>query len=85
MVMGKLKVKGSKISGEGEDEVGRFEFIGFYHPDGRCRFIKQYKGAHQVNYEGRREGQTIHGQWEVQGTTGGFRMWKERKWAGHYV
>ena len=47
--------------------------------------MKQYKGAHQVHYQGKREGQTISGQWSVQGMTGNFFLYKEREWAGHYV
>ena len=84
MKISKFKVKGSKIEGKGADDEGHFEFIGFYGPDGHTRFIKQYEGKHQVAYEGRREGQTISGHWEVNGMKDEFHIFKERKWAGHY-
>ena len=85
MTIGKFKVKENKISGSGEDPNGKFEFIGFYGPDGTAHFVKQYKGAHQVKYEGKREGQTITGTWSLMGMSGPFHLYKERKWAGHYV
>ena len=34
MTLSKLSIKESKISGSGSDEVGSFELIGFYSPDG---------------------------------------------------
>ncbi len=84
MRLKKFNVKGSKISGKGQDENGEFEFIGSYTADKQVKFVKQYN-AYQVHYEGVRAGQTLQGHWSVNGLSGGFYLYKEREWVGHYV
>ena len=84
MVIGKFKVKDNKISGEGQDEVGKFVFAGLYDTANEVHFIKRYLGQHEVHYKGKREGQTISGTWSVMGMSGTFYLYKEREWSGHY-
>ena len=79
-----FKVKDSAISGGGKDASGKFEFIGLYNAEGAVHFVKQYKGAHQIEYKGRREGQFIEGEWSFQGNSGPFKIWKQRKWEGTF-
>ncbi len=85
MRLKKFKVKGNKIEGKGQDDHGKFFFTGFYTSENKVQFIKQYEGAHQVHYEGKREGQTLHGRWNLAGMSGGFYLYKENEWDGHYV
>ena len=40
MRLKKFKVKGNKIQGKGKDEVGEFEFMGFYTQDKNVQFVK---------------------------------------------
>lgn len=80
----KFKVKDSKISGKGHDAVGEFEILGYYTASGSVHFIKKYKGAHEVHYNGQRDKQTISGKWTLEAYNGGFHLYKEREWQGHY-
>ena len=58
--------------------------MGYYTDSGSVHFIKKYKGAHEVHYNGQKEKQTISGKWSLQGHSGGFHLYKEREWHGHY-
>ena len=80
----KFKVKGSKIEGKGHDAVGEFEILGYYTDSGSVHFIKKYKGAHEVHYNGQRDKQSISGKWTLAGFSGAFNLYKEREWQGHY-
>ena len=65
MRLKKFNVKGNKISGKGHDEVGDFDVIGYYTAEKKVSFVKQYKGAHQVMYNGEKDGQSISGHWAL--------------------
>jgi hypothetical protein len=56
------------IDGSGVDVVGEFTFSGQANPvTGRLRMTKQYLGAHQVQYDGRPDGEgCIVGQWTIE-------------------
>ena len=69
------------ISGHGRDMVGRFTFAGDFDPvTGRVEMVKQYLGAHQVQYDGRPDGEgCILGTWTIsqfgyQSDTGSFAL-----------
>lgn len=55
------------IHGHGVDMVGRFTFAGEFDPiSGRVEMIKQFVGAHQVQYIGRPDGEgCILGTWTM--------------------
>jgi hypothetical protein len=65
------------MSGDGNDDVGRFLIKGKYDPATReCHWTKSYVGAHDVFYRGFREGKGIWGTWEIQiQHHGGFHIW----------
>jgi len=65
------------LSGEGNDDVGRFLIKGRYDQSNcECRWTKSYIGAHQVFYRGFREGKGIWGTWEISLLAhGGFKIW----------
>lgn len=68
-----MKVKKGQVWGGGQDPVGGFEVKGLHNLENHdVHFIKQYHGAHQVVYKGKREGKEIKGNWELAGMTGGF-------------
>ena len=52
-----------RIHGEGEDGIGGFDFDGTITGN-TFEFVKQYRGAHSINYAGEFEGQeTMVGHW----------------------
>jgi len=60
-----------KIWGHGSDIVGEFNIEGNVYPDRRISFMKQYKGKHQVSYDGKMDkDNNVIGNWELN-TTGG--------------
>ena len=65
------------MSGDGEDDVGRFFVKGRYDAASReCYWTKTYVGAHDVYYRGFREGKGIWGTWEITiRQHGGFHIW----------
>jgi hypothetical protein len=64
------------ISGDGGDDIGRFVISGrFDETSGECHWTKTYVGAHDVYYRGFREGKGIWGVWNLDKTSGGFRIW----------
>jgi hypothetical protein len=65
------------MSGEGNDDIGRFLIKGRYDAASReCYWTKSYVGAHDVFYRGFREGKGIWGTWEVNiFGHGGFHIW----------
>jgi hypothetical protein len=73
----RLRFQFGSVDGEGDDEVGPFRIRGVYKPaDGVCLFVKSYLGGHSVNYNGRRDGKGIYGQWSIPPfITGGFHIW----------
>jgi len=64
------------ISGDGNDDIGRFFVTGrFDETNGECYWTKTYIGAHDVYYRGFREGKGIWGLWELPNESGGFHVW----------
>lgn len=48
-----LEFKGGKMTGEGADGIGLFVMSGSYsEKTGECSWVKQYVGAHAVDYNG---------------------------------
>ena len=72
-----LEFAAGRISGDGNDDVGRFLIRGSYDTaDGECYWTKTYPGAHDVFYRGFREGKGIWGTWEIGILAhGGFHIW----------
>jgi hypothetical protein len=70
-----------RVAGTGSDVVGRFAMDGTYDlKTGRCLLIKQYIGAHRLQYRGASEGDELWlwGIWELPNDRGGFHLWPER-------
>jgi hypothetical protein len=65
------------ISGEGNDDLGRFLIQGRYDSQtAESHWTKAYVGAHDVFYRGFREGKGIWGTWEIGNFAhGGFQIW----------
>jgi len=74
-----LTFAGGKMSGDGNDDVGRFAISGQYDVKSlECWWTKTYTGAHSVFYRGFREGKGIWGTWEITPHShGGFHIWPE--------
>jgi len=72
------------MSGEGNDDVGRFLIKGKYATETReCHWTKSYVGAHDVFYKGYREGKGIWGTWEIAiRHHGGFHIWPRTEGEG---
>ena len=72
-----LAFAGGKVTGDGNDDVGRFVIKGQYDPAAReCSWTKTYVGGHDVFYRGFREGKGIWGTWEISlFAHGGFHIW----------
>ena len=66
--------------GDGTDEIGPFIIWGTRTPCGEVNFIRQYCGAHCVNYKGHMcpDGATISGDYSGGSATGGFIMTMEK-------
>lgn len=64
------------ITGEGNDDIGPFVVRGRYDLKSKeCHWTKTYVGMHDVFYSGIRQGKGIHGTWEVDEASGGFKIW----------
>jgi len=62
-----------QIYGSGSDTVGAFSISGTWGEDGAVSFVKQYEGAHAVNYNGTFITPTkISGNWEIPDNCSGF-------------
>jgi hypothetical protein len=72
------------ISGDGNDDVGRFLIRGGYDVANReCHWTKTYPGSHDVYYRGFREGKGIWGTWEIAVLGhGGFHIWPKGEGEG---
>ena len=72
-----LTFRNGNMSGDGNDDVGRFTIRGRYDVENReCYWTKAYMGAHEVYYQGYREGKGIWGKWEISPYEhGGFHIW----------
>jgi len=61
-----LTFAGGRMSGGGNDDIGRFVIKGQYDVQSlECWWTKTYVGAHNVFYRGFREGKGIWGTWEI--------------------
>ncbi len=78
---------GGKMLGLGNDDVGAFVIKGGYDAANReCHWTKSYQGAHEVYYEGYREGKGIWGRWEINAFChGGFHIWPKGMGEGESV
>jgi len=72
-----LAFANGSMSGDGNDDVGRFLIKGRYDSSNReCYWTKTYVGRHDVYYRGFREGKGIWGTWEIKlWGHGGFHIW----------
>ena len=72
-----LTFANGKMTGDGNDDVGRFTIRGQYDAQTlECSWTKSYVGAHDVFYRGFREGKGIWGTWEIPPFgRGGFHIW----------
>lgn len=79
-----LTFANANISGEGNDDIGRFLIKGRFDVTSReCYWTKAYLGAHDVFYRGFREGKGIWGTWEISiFGHGGFHIWPRRAGTG---
>jgi antitoxin component YwqK of YwqJK toxin-antitoxin module len=59
------------VYGEGSDAVGSFTLNGTIGDAAEVSFVKQYEGAHAVNYSGQCIGATISGNWDIPDNCGG--------------
>ncbi len=69
------------VRGSGDDDIGSFTIRGGFVPEGvRVWWTKRYHGAHDVHYEGVRDGDrghVVYGGWSIAGEgSGGFRIWR---------
>ena len=66
-----------QMTGDGNDDVGRFLIKGRYDAQAlECHWTKAYPGSHDVFYRGFREGKGIWGTWEINSDChGGFHIW----------
>jgi hypothetical protein len=73
----RLTFANGRMSGDGNDDVGRFLISGQYDAASReCHWTKTYLGSHDVFYRGFREGKGIRGTWEIGVLNhGGFHIW----------
>jgi len=74
-----LTFANGSMTGDGNDDIGRFLIKGRYQTDTReCHWTKSYVGAHDVFYRGFREGKGIWGTWELNiFGHGGFHIWPQ--------
>ncbi len=72
-----LNFANGNMTGEGNDDIGPFVIKGRYDAaNHECHWTKTYVGAHDVYYEGYREGKGIWGRWEINAFChGGFHIW----------
>ena len=72
-----LDFAGGCLSGDGNDDVGRFFIRERYDSANReCHWTKTYPGSHDFYYRGFREGKGIWGTWEIGVLAhGGFHIW----------
>jgi len=72
-----LVFAGGTVTGDGNDDVGRFLIKGKYDTASReSHWTKTYPGSHDVYYRGFREGKGIWGTWQIDVRAhGGFHIW----------
>jgi hypothetical protein len=79
-----LTFASGRMSGGGNDDVGRFKIQGHYDAVSmECSWTKSYVSAHSVFYRGFREGKGIWGTWEIAlDNHGGFHIWPKKAGEG---
>ncbi len=82
-----LAFANGSVSGDGNDDLGRFLIKGRYDAANReCYWTKSYVGAHDVFYRGFRDGKGIWGKWEISvgafRSHGGFHIWPRQTGEG---
>jgi hypothetical protein len=79
-----LTFANGQLTGDGNDDVGRFTIRGRYDAATReCWWTKTYPGSHDVSYRGFREGTGIWGTWEINVFNhGGFHVWPRQAGEG---
>ncbi|WNJ18306.1 hypothetical protein [Pontibacter sp. G13] len=81
-----LEFKDEVVSGYGSDEVGGFSWSGRYDIDsGTCFLIKQYIGAHAVDYHGTADENGIWGKWTMRYGSDGFHIWPSQSENHHHI
>jgi len=72
-----------RISGDGNDNIGRFSISGNYDAaTHECHWVKQYLGKHAVTYQGVGEKRGIWGTWKIRIEHGGFHIWPLQSGSG---
>jgi hypothetical protein len=67
---------GGNILGDGIDDIALFLIDGsFDATTNQASWKKSYIQMHTVLYSGVYDGHAISGQWDIDGFTGGFRIW----------
>ena len=70
-----LKFEDGRIHGEGTDYVGPWVASGSYDiQTGRCSWVKDYVGKHNVQYDGMLSDKGITGEWTIF-SSGPFHIW----------
>lgn len=70
-----MKFADGRIHGEGTDYVGPWTAKGTYDLDsGKCGWVKEYVGKHDVKYVGQVSETGIVGTWQIM-STGEFHIW----------
>ncbi len=79
-----LEFSNGRLTGTGNDDIGRFMVRGRYDSATReCYWTKTYIGGHDVFYRGFREGKGIWGTWEITiQFHGGFHIWPRQAGTG---
>ena len=77
-----LQFARDRISGQGDDPVGKFTISGTYHTrTAKCAWTKQYVGQHCVEYTGQARDCGIIGTWRIPGQpdfwSGPFFIWPQ--------
>ena len=72
-----LTFRGGRMTGSGDDSIGRFTIKGRYDVESKeVTWTKSYLGSHDVYYRGFREIKGIWGTWEIgEAHRGGFHIW----------
>jgi len=74
MVIDEMYIGAGGVRGRGSDAVGAFVVQGYTNGD-QVSFAKQYIGQHTVFYNGKWEGRTVVGRWQIPGNCDGtFRL-----------
>ena len=91
MTFQEFDVSCGTVKGKGSDAVGVFEITGYCETANGIRFLKHYKSAHTVLYNGTLDPdeQAITGHWSIDGYIGeSFKIYKvnkkesKRRWIG---